>query len=98
MGVLRKLKGKLGLPGDPGAGALAVGWAFGPTLLWALRALFLLSPPAREPTEEIKSNSLFTVFDHKSSILQRKVDFMSQVTTHTVILNHRVLFITYSPA
>ena len=33
---------KLPLTGDPGAGALA----FGPTLLWALRALFLLSPPA----------------------------------------------------
>ena len=35
----------------PGAGAPAVGQAFGPSLLWALRALFLLSPPAREPTE-----------------------------------------------
>ena len=30
--------------------APAVGRAFGPSLLWALRALFLLSPPAREPT------------------------------------------------
>jgi hypothetical protein len=27
-------------------GAPAVGWAYGPTLLWALHTLFLLSPPA----------------------------------------------------
>ena len=35
----------------PEGGSPAVGRAFGPILLWALRALNLLSPPAREPTE-----------------------------------------------
>ena len=43
--------GKARPHGDPGAGALAVGRALGPSLLWALLALFLLSPPAREPQE-----------------------------------------------
>jgi hypothetical protein len=43
--------GNLALMVDPGAGAPAVGRAFGTTFLWALRTLFLLSPTAREPTE-----------------------------------------------
>ena len=40
-------KGKL--MGDPGAGAPDIGWAFGPTLLWALCTLLLLLPPAQQP-------------------------------------------------
>jgi hypothetical protein len=36
----------------PDAGVRAIGWAFGPTLLWALSALFPLSPPALEPTSD----------------------------------------------
>ena len=85
-------EGKARAHARPGRRGVAIGQAFGPTLLWALHALFLLSPPAQEPTEA-RESSPSPLPPPPPFLEQNMVPVNKELLTGTVPVNNLFIFI-----